>query len=172
MKLTWFGGTTLRIHTGGKILVVDPAAPAGVDPDELVSGADVTFALGEAGEAVDPVLWQPRRQAAMLDAEDLPEVVVHGLAEGGALIAAAGEPPLLLLHHPLPKAGRWTRDAVVVVLGDDAPALAAAALESLAPKLIAIAAPEAVADACFAALGTQLGGTGMVALEAGLAVEL
>lgn len=172
MKLTWFGGTTLRIHIGGKVLVVDPVARDGVDPDELVSGADVTFTLEEAGEAVDPVLWQPRRQAAMLDAEDVPEVIVHGLAEGGALIAAAGEPPLLLLETPLKKAGRWAHDAVVVVLGDGARALAAASLEAFGPKFIALAADETVVDATFAELSERLAGTGLVALEPGLALEL
>jgi L-ascorbate metabolism protein UlaG (beta-lactamase superfamily) len=44
MKLTWFGGTTLRIHIGGQILVSDPAyAPAAVEEAELVSGANRTF---------------------------------------------------------------------------------------------------------------------------------
>ena len=59
MKLTWFAGSTIRIHIGGRILVADPAGISGVDAEELVSGADLTFFIDEAGESVDPALWQP-----------------------------------------------------------------------------------------------------------------
>lgn len=171
MKLTWFAGTTMRIHIGGRILVSDPAgAGPGVDADELVSGADMVFSLAEAGPAVDSVLWEPRRVAAMIDEAAVPEVLVHGIA-GGALIAAAGEPPLLLLDGEVGPAGRWGRDAVVVVFGPDAARLAGVALEKVEPKLIAIAADEAVVDAALAELGGRLRGTGLMSLEPGLAVE-
>ena len=106
MKLTWFGGTTIRIHIGGTILVADPAGVSGVDPEELVSGADATFALDGSLPEIDPVLWQPGRPGTMLDEDVLGEVTTHGL-EGGALIAAVGEAPLLLLSQNVPKAGRW-----------------------------------------------------------------
>lgn len=172
MKLTWFAGTTIRIHVGGRILVCDPTgAGAGVAAEELVSGADVQFALAEAGPAVDPVLWEPRRVAAMIAEEAVPEVLVHGIA-GGALIAATGEPPLLLVDGEVAAAGRWGRDAVVVVFGPDAVRLAARALELVGPRMIAIAADEATVEAAFAALAGQLRGTGLVALETGLAVEV
>ena len=172
MKLTWFSGTTIRIHIGGRILVCDPAeAGTGVDQDELVSGADVQFALAEAGPSVDPVLWEPRRAAAMIEEEAVPEVLVHGIA-GGALIAATGEPPLLLIDGEVAAAGRWGRDAVVVVFGPEAPRLAARVLEMVGPRMIAIAADEAVVDAAFAALAGQLRGTGLMSLETGLAVEV
>ncbi len=172
MKLTWFGGTTIRIYVGGRILVSDPAGISGeVAAEELVSGADAVFSLKEAGPAVDPVLWQPRRAAAMIDEEQLPEVLVHGI-EGGALIAAAGEPPLLLLDGPVAAAGRWSREAVVVILGSDAAALAAHALDRLQPRLIVLAADEASVEAGFALLASRLQGTGLLALEAGLALEV
>lgn len=171
MKLTWFAGTTMRIQIGGRILVSDPAgAGPRVDGDELVSGADVLFSLVEAGPAVDPVLWEPRRVAAMIDEEAVPEVLVHGIA-GGALIAAAGEPPLLLVDGEVGKAGRWGRDAVVVVFGPDAARLAGVVLERIEPRLIAIAAEEAVVEAAFTEFAGRLRGTGLMSLEPGLAME-
>jgi hypothetical protein len=171
MKLTWFAGSTIRIHIGGRILVADPAGISGVDAGELVSGADATFFIDEVGEGVDPVLWQPRRAAAMIDAEAVPDVLVHGIA-GGALVAAAGEPPLVLLKSSMGKAGRWARDAVVVVFGDEADALAGQVLDDVGPHLIAIAAPDAVIERAVAALRDKLGETLLVALEPGMALEV
>ena len=171
MKLTWFAGSTIRIHIGGRILVYDPVGISGVDAGELVSGSDATFSINEAGEAVDPALWQPRRAAAMIDADDVPDVLVHGIA-GGALVAAAGEPPLVLLKAPIGRTGRWARDAVVVVFGDAADALAAQVLEDVGPHLIAIAAPDAVIERAVAALRDKVGETLLVALEPGMALEV
>lgn len=171
MKLTWFGGTTIRIHIGGKILVADPSGIAGVDPDELVSGADATFALDGSLPEIDPVLWQPGRPGSMLDEDVLGEVTTHGL-EGGALIAAIGEAPLLLLSQAAPKAGRWARDAVIVVFGAEGDRLAAAALEAFGPRLIAVAGADAVVERTFATLRDRLDGTALVALEAGMALEV
>lgn len=171
MKLTWFGGTTIRVHIGGRILVADPAGIGGVVPEELVSGADATFALDGSLPEIDPVLWQPGRAGTMLDEDVLGEVTTHGLA-GGALIAAVGEAPLLLLTQAVPKAGRWARDAVIVVFGDQADRLAAGALEAFGPRLIAIAGPDAVVERAFAALRDRLDGTALVALEAGMALEV
>jgi hypothetical protein len=171
MKLTWFGGATIRIHIGGKILVADPMGIGGADPDELVSGADATFALDGSLPEIDPVLWQPGRAGSMLDEDVLGEVTTHGLA-GGALIAAVGEAPLLLLTHTVPKAGRWARDAVAVVFGDDADRLAAVALDAFGPRLIAVAGADVVVERTFAALRDRLDGTALVALEAGMALEV
>jgi len=171
MKLTWFAGSTIRIHIGGRILVADPAGIRGVDAGELVSGADVTFFIDEAGEAVDPALWQPRRVAAMIDAEDVPEVLVHGI-EGGALVAAAGEPPLVLLKSAMGRAGRWARAAVIVVFGDKADAVASSVLDEVGPYLIAIAAPDAVIERAVAGLRDRVGETLLVALEPGMALEV
>lgn len=170
MKLTWFGGTTIRVHIGGKILVADPAGISGVVPEELVSGADATFALDGSLPEIDPVLWQPGR-AAMLDEDVLGEVTTHGL-EGGALIAAVGEAPLLLLTQAVPKAGRWARDAVVVVFGEEGDRLAADVLDAFGPRLIAVAGSDAVVERAFGALRDRLAGTALVALEAGMALEV
>jgi hypothetical protein len=171
MKLTWFGGTTIRIHIGGKILVADATGVGGVDPEELVSGADATFALDGSLPEIDPVLWQPGRPGSMLDEDALGEVTTHGL-EGGALIAAIGEAPLLLLSRAVPKAGRWARDAVIVVFGTEGDRLAADALDAFGPRLIAVAGPDAVVERTFSALHGRLDGTGLVALEAGMALEV
>lgn len=43
MKLTWFGGTTLRIYIGGQILVADAPPDAG----EIISGADRLFQMSD-----------------------------------------------------------------------------------------------------------------------------
>ena len=171
MKLTWFAGSTIRIHIGGRILVADPVGISGVDPGELVSGADATFFIDDAGEAVDPALWQPRRAAAMIDAESVPEVLVHGIG-GGALVAAAGEAPLVLLKASMGPAGRWARDAVFVVFGDEADALAARVIEEVGPYLIAIAAGDAVIERAVAGLRDKVGETLLVALEPGMALEV
>ena len=171
MKLTWFGGTTIRIHIGGKILVADPSGVGGVVPEELVSGADATFALDGSLPEIDPVLWQPGRAGTMLDEDVLGEVTAHGLA-GGALFAAVGEAPLLLLAGAVPKAGRWARDAVVVVFGGEGDRLAAEVLDAFGPRLIAVAGPDAVGERAIAALRDRLAGTALVALEAGMALEV
>jgi hypothetical protein len=171
MKLTWFGGTTIRIHIGGKILVADAAGANDVAPEELVSGADAMFALDGSLPEIDPVLWQPGRAGTMLDEDALGEVTAHGLA-GGALIAAVGEAPLLLLTQAVPKAGRWARDAVVVVFGDDGDRLAGEVLDAFGPWLIAVAGSDVVVERAFAALRDRLDGTALVALEAGMALEV
>ena len=171
MKLTWFSGTTIRIHIGGRILVAGPTAIDGISAEELLSGADATIDLDGSLPQVDPVLWQPRRGGAMLDEEALPEVLVHGLA-GGALIAAAGEAPLVLLTGEPERGGRWAHEAVVVVLGVDVPRRARLALEAMLPKLIVLAAPEPVVDAALADLADRLNGTALQALEPSLALEI
>jgi hypothetical protein len=171
LKLTWFSGSTIRIHIGGRILIADPVGIAGVDRGELTSGADVTFFIDDAGPAVDPALWRPSRVGAMIAEAELPEVLVHGI-EGGALVAAAGEPPLVLLKRGMPRAGRWVRDAVVVVFGDDADALATQVLEENGPHLIALGARDAAIERAVAALRDRLGDTLLVALEPGMALEI
>ena len=97
MKLTWFGGTTLRIHIGGQILVMDAgAAPAGIDAVELVSGADAQFeSRGDGVPGVDAARWKPRRPARLLDEGSDPETVaVFRAGQGATLVDAVGEPPL------------------------------------------------------------------------------
>lgn len=172
MKLTWFGGTAIRIHIGGRMLVGDPGRAQGVDRTELVSGADGTFALAELTEAAPPLAplsWQPRHAPTALADETVADPVKLLRLGDAILVDAIGEPPLLLLTSAPPSAGRWSRDAIVVVFGDAA--LAAAALD-LAPRMIVLAAPETVVEAAFHALRDRLGGTALVALEPALALEV
>jgi len=168
VKLTWFGGATVRIHIGGSILVADPAGISGVDPDELVSGADQVFATSQL-EPVDAAKWQPARAGTMLDV--VAPVQVFGMP-GGAIVSAQGEAPLLLVSGEPERVGRWGRDAIVVVFGEEADALAASVLEQIGPQLIAVAAAEGVVDRAFAALRSRLDGTGLTSLEAGMALEV
>ena len=171
MKLTWFSGTTIRMHIGGRILLAGPTGIDGVAAEELLSGADATVDLDGSLPEVDPVLWQPRRAGAMLDEGEMPEVLVHGIA-GGALVAAIGEPPLLLLTGEPARAGRWGHEAVVVVLGADVARRARLAVELLMPRIVLLAADEAEVERAVAELAPRLGGTALQALEPGLAVEI
>ncbi|MFN4210393.1 MAG: hypothetical protein ACK4G5_07485 [Devosia sp.] len=177
MKLTWFGGTTIRIHIGGAILVVDAAAaPAGIDAAELVSGADREIAdFGTGLPDVDTAHWKPRKPVRLLDeTEHLPEVEAWSAGAGALLIEAVGEPPLLLVTGEMPVLGRWAEGAVVVLFGDGArlSALGEAVLEATPPRLLALAGDEAAIDAAIPVLREGLDGTGLVALHARLALEI
>lgn len=169
MKLTWFGGTALRIHIGARILVCDPdAANPGVDRTELASGADCVFAgAGELTRA-DPGTWEPRRPVALIDETTPADVLVHAVGPGSVLIDSVGEPPVLILSDALTSAGRWRTDAVVVAF-DASTALAATALN---PRLIALAIDGASLDPAIESMRDRLGGTSLVALEPGLALEI
>ena len=177
MKLTWFGGTTIRIHIGGAILVVDPAgAPEGIDPAELVSGADrVITGFGAELPTVDAARWKPRRAPRVLDETEMhPEVDAWSIGAGAVLVDAIGEPPLLLVGGDMPQLGRWAESAVVTLFGpgERLASLGEALLDHTPPRLLALAGDEAAIDSAIAALRDRLDGTGLVALEAGLALEI
>jgi hypothetical protein len=177
MKLTWFGGTTIRIHIGGAILVVEPeGAPAGIDAAELVSGADrVIERFGGALPEMDAATWKPRQPQRLVDEEGSPAAVDAWLVDRGVvLVEAVGEPPLLLVAGFVPPLGRWAESAVVVVFGEagDLVGGSDAVLAERAPRLIALAGNEAAIDAAIPALRDALDGTGLVSLEAGLALEI
>ena len=177
MKLTWFGGTSVRVHIGGSILVVDAAvAPAKFDAAELVAGADQVIANFGAGlPKVDAARWKPGVVPRMLDAgEALPPVEAMAIGDAGVLIAAAGEPPLLLLKGPPPELGRWVESAVVGVFGDAATlqTVGLALLAERIPRLVALGGAESAIDASIPVLRDHLDGAGLVSLEAALAVEI
>ena len=173
MKLTWFGGTTFRLHIGGRMLVVDAqSAPGGIDRTELLSGADRTFGLWDdlpqAGEK-----WAPRKVAALVDAElELPDVLVHRLADVAVLIEAVGEPPLVIATGAVPETGRWGREAVVIVAGNQLADTAKSVLNEMAPRLLAIAGGEHATDEAIEAVRDSLDGAGLMAMEPGLALEV
>jgi hypothetical protein len=172
MKLTWFGGTTLRLHIGGKIIVADPATIGGVGLAELTSGADRVFRLHDDLPTVDARRWQPRRVPTLLNETEEPDVLVHRLAPTAVLVDAVGEPPLLVATGAVPAAGRWGNNAIVVVLGPDHASTATAALEALTPRLIAVASDAAAVDSVLASMGGRLDGAGFMTLEPGLALEV
>jgi hypothetical protein len=177
MKLTWFGGTTVRIHIGGAILVLDPAgAPEGIDAAELVSGADTVIAgFGADLAGVDSRSWKPRRPPRLLDESDTPPTVDAWSAGAGAvLVDAIGESPLLLVTGDVPPLGRWAESAVVVLFGsgDRLAALGGTVLDDTPPRLVALAGDEAAIDVAITALRDRLDGAGLVSLEAGLALEI
>jgi hypothetical protein len=177
MKLTWFGGTTMRVHIGGAMLVIDAeGAPAGIDRMELVSGADrlVAFAGLDGLEAVDPAAWAPRRAQALIDETEAPQVMAYRAGASAIVLDAVGEPPLLILSDGIERAGRWAANAVVVVTGtaETLPGLVADVLERLGPKLIAVAGSEDALDAVILRVQGSLDGTGLMALEPGLALEV
>lgn len=177
MKLTWFGGSTFRIHIGGQVIVTDAAGAEGsVDVAELRSGADREIALAELGglPAIDGEGWRPPRASSVLQVDDAsPGVTLGRLAGQGLLVHAAGEPPLLLTGGPIGAVGRWSRDAVVVAYGPAGRTrgMATDLLDALAPKLLLLAAPAPALDGLFASLRERLEGTALVALEAGMALE-
>lgn len=173
MKLTWFGGTTLRLHVGGRVVVIDAeAAPDWVDRAELVSGVDRAVRLDDAFAAADARRWQPRRVAALIEADAAPEVLIHRLGPGALLVEAVGERPLVIATGEVPEAGRWAAEAVVVVAGQQPERRAVEALEAMAPRLLVIAAGEAAVDRVIAAVRERLDGAGLMALEPAMAVEL
>ncbi|MFN3402284.1 MAG: hypothetical protein ACK4Z4_18240, partial [Ferrovibrio sp.] len=177
MKLTWFGGTTIRIHIGGAILVVDAAAaPAGIDAAELVSGADRVLAdFGADLPVVDASAWKPRQPMRLLDeAEGPPAVEAWSVGAGSLLIDAAGEPPLLLVAGGMPVLGRWAEGAVVTLFGggERLSALGQTLLDDRPPRLLALAGDETAIDLAISTLRGRLDGTGLVALEARLALEI
>jgi hypothetical protein len=174
MKLTWFGGRTLRVHIGGRILVANADVTlSGIDRVELESGADRVFVFPDkAAKVLDFAAWKPQRRASMLDGDDADVRVGH--ANTAVLVDAVGEPPLVLVDGAPPEMGRWAQDAVVVLFGDRASLLKTgeALLADSAPRLLMLAGePEAV-SAAFEGLREGLDGTGLVALEKGMAVEV
>jgi hypothetical protein len=178
VKLTWFAGTTMRIHVGGRILVTDANdAPDWVDRRELVGGADQALGLAAEDPAVatvDPEQWRRRRASRPID-EAPQEAAVARIAPGVLLVEVPGEPVLVLAAAAyLPPAGRWANDAVIVLFGAGEAIVAAATvlLDVAEPRLLALAADEEAVDVAVAELREHLDGTGLISLEPGMAVEV
>lgn len=175
MKLTWFGGTTLRIHIGGAIVVLNARAMADIDATELVSGADqIVDGFGESLAQVDLDAWRRRPAQRLIDSEEGAGVQAWCGGRGAVLIDAADEAPLLLLQEAPGRLGRWASGCVVVLFGTDSELihLGKSLLEGVAPRLIALAGDDEAVEQAFAALRERLDGTGLVALERSMAVEV
>lgn len=174
MKLTWFGGTALRVYVGGEIVVIDPdAAPDGVDREELLAGASGVIAFGDAIPAIDPAGWRPKPPGRVID-EPAPMELLR-IGKAALLLAAAGEPPLILLAPgELPRFGRWADGAVIVLLSAREGLIAevTALLDVARPRVIALAVDEQTLDHAVSELAEHLDGAGLVSLEPGLALEV
>lgn len=173
MKLTWFGGTTLRVYLGGRIIVVDAhRALDGIDRGELLAGADRSVTMGEAAR-IDPSTWRPKSAPRAID--EVPEPEIFTIGPDTLLLAAPGEPLLVILGTgEAPRFGRWA-DGAVIVLTSAAESLVATAsviLDVSRPRLIALAVDEQTLDGAVAELGEHLDGAGLVSLEPGLALEV
>jgi len=176
MKLTWFGNSTFRIHISGQIVLIDAeGVPDGVESHELTSGADLLIPdFGSALAEMDPSGWTPRKPVRLLDTLEGPEgrVEARKAGEGCIVLDAPDEAPLMFLRDAdAPSFGRWTEQAVVVVVGTQLSERTERLQEGARPKLVALAGDNAEIDAAFEHLGDQLSGMGLIALEPGLAVE-
>lgn len=174
MKLTWFGNATFRIHTGGAIVVVAPeTALEGVEQAELLSGADKVVGFAEGDAFADTAQWKPRPPLRPLEAEEqnrAPEIVA--LDVDTLVIDADGEAPILVARGAVPPLGRWAEQGVIVLAGQALAARADAVLAHLSPRLIALAGDETEIDAAFEIVRERLNGTGLIAIERALAVEV
>lgn len=176
MKLTWFGGTTLRAYIGGEIVVVDPeGAPEGIDRGELLAGADRVVRLAAERPVIDADRWRP---AILRPLEAAPPLEVLSIAASTLLLAGTGEPPLLIADvAELPHMGRWVDTAVIVLFGEKGGRLAEAisALNLARPRLLALAAEELVVDWVFDRYVTSNdypNVPNLASLEPGLALEV
>ncbi len=81
---------------------------------------------------------------------------------------------MLLVSGQLPALGRWADQAVVLLMGSDDHLIenGIELLEQASPLLLALASDESAVDSAIAALRDKLDQTGLMALEAGLAVEV
>ena len=172
MKLTWFGSRCFRIHAGGQIAVVEAdAAPAGIDRTELLGGADHAVNFGDPPPA-DAQTWRARPAQRLLDAGTTARPMeIWSVGPEALLIDADGEAPLLLATGELPELGKWAGNAVIVLCGVDLAQRGQVLLEVYSPRLLVLAGSDAAIEAAFEALRDRLDGTGLVALEAGLAIE-
>lgn len=174
MKLTWFGAETVRAYIGGAILVLNAdRAPAAVDQAELLSGADQVITTTSL-PLIDLTTWRPRVPTRLLDEQSEPSVNAYTSASAAVLVDAAGEPPLLLFPQSRPKLGRWADQAVILLggNGEELVQLGMAVLSQRAPRLLALAGDDNALDHAVPALRDHLDGTGLVALEQGMALEV
>jgi hypothetical protein len=174
MKITWFGSTVFRVHIGGQIVVLNAdRAGQAVEKVELTSGADLLLSLRSALPKAEGRNWRPRARERLLDAAEAPRPLVPwSLGDGTALLDADDDQPLLVVAGALPELGRWAERAVVVLAGQDIAARALILIEAISPRLLALAGSDAEVGEAFAVLAPKLDGTGLIALEQRMAVEV
>jgi hypothetical protein len=174
MKLTWFGADTVRVYIGGAILVLNAdQAPATIDQAELLSGADQVITKTSL-PLVDLATWRPRTPKRLLDEQGEPSVDAYISDSEAILVDATGEPPLLLFPKSSLQLGRWADQAVILLVGngEELAQMGRAILSHRAPRLLALAGDDNALDHAIPALRDKLDGTGLVALEQGMALEV
>lgn len=174
MKITWFGQSALRLHLGGQVVVIDAdTAFETVDRSELRSGADWDLMLKGPHERLDGLTWRPRPAQRLLEAGDaLRPLDVRSPGENSVLLDPDEDMPVVVIGGAVPPLGRWAEKCVLVMVGQDMAGRTQAVIDAVSPRLIALAAGEAEIDAAIAAVRDRLDGTGLVALEPGLALEV
>ena len=176
MKLTWFGGTTLRVYVGGEIVVIDAdLAPNAVRRQELISGADHVVALGGETPRIDAERWRVPRASRGMDARRPLEVLSIG--PNTCLLSGEGDPPLLVLNvTELPRLGHWVDGSVIVVFGEKGANLAEdiVELDLAQPRHLLLGAAEETVERLVDRLEAldERFEIGFTSLEPGLAVEV
>ncbi|GHA12446.1 hypothetical protein GCM10007989_03620 [Devosia pacifica] len=176
MKLTWFGGTTLRLHIGGEVIVTDAdGAEHGIERTELLGAADRELPLKAPRSLAVANLknWRPARRGSALEDDTAPDVQLFD-AGGAILIDAPGEKTLLIVTGDVEAPGRWILDAVVVLFGDGEALMrrGRGLLGTLPPKVLVLAGEAGDVEAAFADLRELLEDTALLAMEKGLALEI
>lgn len=178
MKITWFAAMTFRVHIAGRIVVTHAGgAPDGVDPSELIAGAQTVVSAQSPDLALfDPAAWRPRRRTRMIDADPGDEALdLYRLGARGLVADSADEGLLVIEDAGAPgEWNRWADGAVVVLSGSGAQCAAhgTALLDIARPKLIALAVDDGETELAFQTLAPELGDAGLIVLEAGMAVEV
>lgn len=178
MKITWFGGHTLRIQLGGEIIVIgSAAAPAGIERFELESGADRIHVFADpALDLFDAASWQKRRPQRMIDSDEMHKPVLIKRIGGTGIVLDAVDEPLLVIadSNQTPQWGRWADGAVVVFTGPmpQNAQCAVSALEVASLRMVALVGGEEGLDDAVDRLRPHLGSASLIVLEPGLAVEI
>lgn len=178
MKITWFAAMTFRIHIAGRIVVTHAeGAPDGVDPTELIAGAQTVISSQSPDlAAFEPVSWRPRKRTRLIDKDPGDEgLELYRLGARG-LVADSADEGLLVVEDAGTSSqwNRWADNAVVVLSGSGTQSAAhgTALLDIARPRLIALAVDDGEIDLAFETLAPNLGETSLIVLEPGMAVEV
>lgn len=176
MKITWFGGSTLRLYIGGKIIVTDAdKAPDTLDAHEVSAAADQMMALGaglRALKSLDVDHWKSKKPVRLIDQPEGQELDFYAIANEALFIDEREEGPVIVAPADFAGWGRFADQAIVVLYGD-ANAIVSSAqslLTTARPRLLALGC-EAISDQAFAILAADCRDCALQVLEKGFAVE-